>query len=279
MLRFLPRPEHDPETSRCGVPIVPSGTLLRVNREITLTTDRFPGRPGFDAAVSRVVLSRVASGDLPETLRLYVPERLVAFGSRDAINPTYPTALQAATAVGFGSYLRLAGGTAAAFHEHTIAFGWAIPTPDPRSMIEMRFSEVGSILTAALKSLGVDARMGGLPGEYCPGAHSINAGGRTKLIGVGQRLVKGAAHVGGVVVVDRADLINRALVPVYEALGYDWDPSVTGAIAEEAGTDVKTVMALIREAFGAEYRMCRGTIDAATLTEAKDLEARSVRPL
>jgi len=160
-------------------------TLPRVSREITLTTDRFPGKPGFDAAVSRAVLGRVASGDLPETLRLYVPERLVAFGSRDAVEPAYQAATRAAAAAGFGAYLRLAGGRAAVFHEHTISFGWAIPTPDPRSTIEERFGEIGGILTAALESLGVDARVGEITGEYCAGTHSINAGGRTKLIGIG----------------------------------------------------------------------------------------------
>ncbi|MCJ7725966.1 MAG: lipoate--protein ligase family protein [Acidimicrobiia bacterium] len=249
-----------------------------MQREITIVTDRFPGRPGFDAAVSRAVLARVAAGDLSETLRLYVPERLVAFGSRDAVNPAFEAARAAAEAAGFGAYLRLAGGKAAVFHEQTIAFGWAIPTPDSRSTIDVRFDEIGAILIAALRGLGVDAGVGEVPGEYCPGAHSINAGGRTKLIGIGQRLIAGAAHVGGVVVVDRADLVNRALLPVYEALGYEWDPSTTGAIAQEVDTGVDAVMASIQDALAAEHRLTAGAIDEATMTAAAVVKAGAARP-
>ena len=42
-----------------------------------------------------------------------------------------------------------------------------------------------------LGRLGVDARVGEVPGEYCPGAFSVNARGRIKLAGVGQRLISG----------------------------------------------------------------------------------------
>ena len=227
----------------------------------------------MEAAVSRAVLDRVGAGELPETLRLYVAERLVAFGSRDAVNPAFDPARHAAAEVGFGSYLRLAGGKAAVFHEHTIAFGWAIPTPDPRSTIGERFDEIGTLLTLALTNLGVDARLGEVPGEYCPGSHSINARGTAKLIGIGQRLVNGAAHVGGVVVVERSDLVNRALVPVYRELGYTWDPSTTGAIAEEVDTDVNAVLAAIIGAFEDGHTLTRTTIDAVTLQIAEAADA------
>jgi len=37
-------------------------------------------------------------------------------------------------------------------------------------------------MAAAFRRLGVDARVGEVSGEYCPGAHSVNARGATKLI-------------------------------------------------------------------------------------------------
>jgi len=227
----------------------------------------------MDAAVSRAVLDRVGAGELPETLRLYVPERLVAFGSRDAVNPAFDHARQAAAEIGFGSYVRLAGGKAAVFHEHTIAFGWAIPTDDPRSTIGERFDEIGDLLTIAMTRLGVEARLGEVSGEYCSGSHSINARGAVKLIGIGQRLANGAAHVGGVVVVDRSDLVNRALVPVYRTLGYAWDPSTTGAIAEEVDTDVDDVLGAITGAFEEGHLLSRTSIDDATLRIAEAADA------
>ena len=56
----------------------------------------------------------------------------------------------------------------------------------------------------ALQRLGVDARVGEVPREYCPGDYCVNARGQTKLAGIGQRLIKGAWHIGGVIVVDEA---------------------------------------------------------------------------
>lgn len=246
-------------------------------RTIRFLTDRFPGEPGLDAAVSRVLLEQVAAGEAPEMLRLYVPDRLVAFGSRDAVHPAYPEARRAAAAEGFGAYLRLAGGRAAVFHEHTLAFAWVVPSGDPRTGIEERFAETCSILIDALSSLGVDARRGEVPGEYCPGTSSVNAGGRTKLAGIGQRLARGAAHVGGVLVVDRADLVNRALVPVYAALGYRWDPAATGAVAEEAPAGVASVAAAVRSAFASRHRVEEGSLDRATVERARRLPASPLR--
>ena len=76
---------------------------------------------------------RVAAGELPETLRLARPGRIVAFGKRDAVAQGYAAAVQAARDGGFEAIERLAGGRAAVFHEDTIAFAHAIPDADPRS--------------------------------------------------------------------------------------------------------------------------------------------------
>ncbi|MCB2222878.1 MAG: lipoate--protein ligase family protein [Actinobacteria bacterium] len=245
--------------------------------ELTVVTDRHPGRPRFDTAVSRALLQRVAAGELPETLRLHVPDRVVAFGSRDAVHPAYAEAKRAAAAAGFGSYLRLAGGRAAVFHEETVAFGWAIPDPEPRAAIRARFDAVAAILRAALRSLGVDARVGEVPGEYCPGSHSINAGGAAKLAGVGQRLVDGATFVGGVVVAGRADLVNRALTPVYGVLGVAWDPAATGAVADHAPVTTASVLEAVREAFAEGRTIGDGAFDPETLALAERIAAAPLR--
>lgn len=101
---------------------------------------------------------------------------------------------------------------------------------------------ISELLNATFRGLGLDTRIGEVRGEYCPGEYSINVGGLTKVMGVGQRLVKGAAHVGGVIVVDDAKRIRDVLIPVYRALGIDWDPRTTGALADKApGLDTHTV--------------------------------------
>lgn len=94
-----------------------------------------------------------------------------------------------------------------------------------------RYRLVSGVVRDALASLGVDARVGEVAGEYCPGAWSVNAGGRRKLMGVGQRLIPGAAHTGGVIVVDDAGEIRRVLRAVYAELDIKWNPEATGAAA------------------------------------------------
>ncbi|MEX1270920.1 MAG: hypothetical protein WEB55_00555, partial [Acidimicrobiia bacterium] len=52
------------------------------------------------------------------------------------------------------------------------------------------------------------------------------------VMGVGQRLVRGAAHVGGVIVVDGGRRIAEVLGPVYRALGLEWEPRTAGDLAD-----------------------------------------------
>jgi octanoyl-[GcvH]:protein N-octanoyltransferase len=233
-----------------------------------LITESFPDDPALDAALARATLERVAAGDLPETVRLARPWRVVTFGKRDVISPGYPAALRAARHAGFEAVLRLGGGRAAAFHEGTVVLAHAMPDDDPRPRIHARFEREAELVAGALRGLGVDARVGEVPGEYCPGRYSVNAGGRTKLAGLGQRLIAGGAHVGAVIVVDQAELLREALVPVYEALELEWDPATAGAVSEEApGIAVDDVVAALREAYGA----AETSLDGATIALARRL--------
>jgi octanoyl-[GcvH]:protein N-octanoyltransferase len=201
----------------------------------------FPGDPALDTAVNRALLERVGAGELPETLRLARPGPIVAFAKRDAAAPGYADAVRAARAGGFEAILRLAGGRAAAFHEGTLALSHAVPDPDPRPGIHERFEATAALLARSLGRLGVDARVGEVPGEYCPGGYSVNAGGERKLAGIGQRLISGASHMGGVIVANGEQRIRDVLIPVYAALGLDWDPATAGS----AGVSVEELEAAI----------------------------------
>lgn len=199
-----------------------------------LLDQAFPGDGPMDVAVSHAILANVARGRLDEAFRLFVPGRVVAFGLADRASPGYGRAVRAAQGHGFTAIERLAGGRAAVFHGGTLAFSWAVREADPRRGVMERFEMISSIMVESFRSLGVNARVGELPGEYCPGRWSVNVEGRAKVMGVGQRLVRGAAHVGGVVVVDDGRLIRDVLVPVYRALGVDWDPRTAGALADRS---------------------------------------------
>ncbi len=215
---------------------------------LRLVVDRFDP-PAFDTAVSAAVLARVAAGTDPPTLRLWSPLRAVAFGRQDRARPGYRAAVAAVTGLGFAAVERLAGGRAAVFHEGTLAFSWAMPDSAGPAAIRPRFAAVSGLVAEALAGLGLDARIGEIPGEYCPGEWSVNLSGRHKVMGVGQRLIRGGAHVGGVIVVADAPLVNRPLLPAYRLLEYEWRPEATGAVDNVlVGASPHTVAAALLDA-------------------------------
>jgi octanoyl-[GcvH]:protein N-octanoyltransferase len=246
---------------------------------LRLLTESFPDEPALDTAVSRALMLRVAAGELPETLRLARPSRIVAFGKRDAVAQGYGAAVQAARAGGFEAIERLAGGRAAVFHEHTISFAHAIPDSDPRSGVDRRFEATAEVLASAFRGLGVDARVGEVPGEYCPGAHSVNAGGERKVMGVGQRLIAGGVHVGGVVVVDGSAEVRDILVPVYAALELDWRPETTGSVADEVpGVTWDAVRDAVLARYGERYDLEPVELDHETRELAERLAPEHLSP-
>ena len=249
-------------------------------RKIRVTREAFLEHAALDTAVSRALLRQVARGEEPETLRLYTPADVVAFGPQDTRADGYGRATAAARSSGFEAIERLAGGRAAVFHSGTIAFSWTMPDTVPREDVMARFDEAADIMMRALRRLGIDARVGEVIGEYCPGQHSVNARGERKLMGVGQRLIRGAAHVGGVVVVNDGDRIRDVLLPVYDALGVPWRPETVGSVEDElGGADYNAVVQAILDEFGARYALYEGAISAETLHAAEGLEREHLAPI
>lgn len=239
---------------------------------LRLVRDAFAAVPEVDTGVSRALLLRASEGAIPETFRLHVPGNVVAFGKRDTLAPGYDTAVAVARRHGFAAIERLAGGRAAVFTTDTLAFAWTIPDPDPRRGIYSRFAELSRLMVAAFSRLGVEASVGELPGEYCPGEYSVHHGGRIKLMGVGQRLARRAAHVGGVVVVAGSHRVRQVLGDVYAALELAWDPETAGALAD-VNPDVTVHVAadaIITE-LAAQRDVVPGQIDETTLALAHRL--------
>jgi lipoate-protein ligase A len=240
---------------------------------VVVHQESFPEEAAYDTAVSRAVLGAVGAGASPAALRLYQPGDAVAFSLLDRVQPGFADAVAAARAQGFDAMLRLAGGRAAVFTRETLGFAWCVPDPEPRATVGRRFDEVADVVAAALGRLGVDARVGAVPGEYCPGDHSVNARGRTKLMGVGQRIVRGAAHVGGVIVLGASARIRDVLVPVYEHMGFDWDPAAVGSIEDEVGAVSRgdVIEALLAE-LGKRHELEASSMAPALLHEARQRE-------
>lgn len=113
-----------------------------------------------------------------------------------------------------------------------MAFAWASADPDAPLHITARFERLTGWIVEALTRLGLDARVGEVPGEYCPGEYSVNIAGRVKVMGVGQRVIRGGAHVGGVLTVAQSQPLRDVLIPIYEALELDFRPETAGGIAD-----------------------------------------------
>jgi lipoate-protein ligase A len=240
---------------------------------LRLLRDSFPGRAAYGTAVSEALLTRIAAGELPATLRLHRPGAELALSKQDALSPGFARAAAAGRAAGFEPVLRLAGGRAAAFHEGTLAFSWSAPASTPTRTTRARFERAAGSVAGALRRLGLDARVGEIPGEYCPGAWSVNARGATKLAGIGQRLIAGGAHVGGVVVVDGSERLRALLEEVYSALELGWDPATVGSVCDEVGPVSLTavedaILAELSEAF----ELVPAELDPQTIALASRLE-------
>lgn len=243
-------------------------------RPIQLYRDRFPGQSVLDTAVSHALLRRVAGGRTGESIRLYRPDNALLFSTLDVRRDGYADAIATARAAGFEPVIRLAGGHAAVFLESSLAFAWATPDPDATLHIRQRFEKLTSWFVAALKALGLDARVGEVPGEYCPGEYSINVGGRYKVLGVGQRVIRGAAHVGGVLTIAQTETLREILIPIYEALDLEFEPMTAGGIADaEPELTAEHVIAALRDVLiGEGYAVTESEFDASLEQEANLLE-------
>jgi octanoyl-[GcvH]:protein N-octanoyltransferase len=239
---------------------------------LQLMRSSFPERPVLGPALSRAILERVAAGELAETARLGRPGRVVAFGRQDTVCRGYSAAIAAAREAGYAAVERLAGGRAAVYTEGSLSFSRAYRDPSPRGATDARFRETAELVRDALRRLDVDARIGEVRGEYCPGEFSVNARGRRKLAGIGQRLISGAAHVGAVLIVSDAPEVRRVLEPVYSALDLDWDPATAGSVEDEApDADLDSVTAALLEVLEERFRLVEVEPDEATLQRAEAL--------
>src|SRR5699024_2466749 len=152
-----------------------------------------PGDALGDLALARSLLTAVRDGRRGPTLRIYRPSPPVASGARDrfpggfapasapARSPTvafgardrflggFAAAIEAARSHGFTPALRTLGARVAAYHPGSLVVDHIEPTGQFLTQTQDRFVRFGQMYAAALRDIGVDARMGEIPGEYCPG--------------------------------------------------------------------------------------------------------------
>ncbi|MCK8610118.1 lipoate--protein ligase family protein [Agromyces sp. C10] len=185
------------------------------------------------------LLRAVADGALRgPVVRAYRPLRTVALSRREANLPGFADAEAAARAHGFDPVVRPAGGRAVAYDRTCLVVD--LVTVEPTGLLDHRaaFVGAGTAFVDSLREVGVDARLGPVPGEYCPGDYSVNARGSVKLVGTAQRRVRGARLLSASLPLGEVDGLRDVLVDVNAALAFDWDPDTFGSVrAESPGID------------------------------------------
>src|SRR5919199_5160659 len=134
--------------------------------------------PALEVAVSHALVERANVGALGPVVRLYRPAPTLAFGRLDALRPGFAVGAAGARELGFEPVVRAPGGHAVAYHDGCLGIDEALPERDPIAGMQQRFAASGELLAEALRTLGVDARVGRVPGEFCPGDFTVNARGR-----------------------------------------------------------------------------------------------------
>ena len=192
--------------------------------------------PGEDDLERSVELLRgVAAGEIAEArvLRLYTPVATLAMTRRESRMPGFSAASAAAVRLGFEPAIRPTGGRAVAYDESCLVFD-LISRDDATLDPSDYFARAGNTITDALRSVGVDARLGEVAGEYCPGEYSINARGIVKLVGTSQRAIRGARLLSGMLAFGSVERYVAVLLEANAALDLTWDPATFGTMQVEA---------------------------------------------
>lgn len=195
------------------------------------------GRVGADAQSdidhTLMLVRKMQVTDTPHPiLRAYAPRPTVAFSRREGLMPSFSAAQEAARDHGFAPVIRLAGGRAVAYDESCLVVDLVTAT-DQDTSTERVFDVVSESIRRVLADLGVDARVGAVPGEYCAGPHSVNARGMVKLVGIAQRVTRRARLVTASIALGDARRLRSVVNDVYASMSLDWEPRTFGTLAGE----------------------------------------------
>jgi len=237
-----------------------------------LVRESAPRPPALEVAVAHALVEQVNEGLFDAVVRFYRPAPTVAFGRLDALRPGFAAAAAAARRHGFEPVLRAPGGHAVAYHEGCLGIDELVGEQDPIAGMHQRFAASGELVAGALRGLGVDARVGRVPGEFCPGEFTVNARGAVKLVGTAQRVLRHASLLAASVAVSGAGALGEVLRDVYDALELEWDPATVGAVADEvAGVGVDDVERAVMEAYTGRASLVEAPLEAGTLSRAAQL--------
>lgn len=240
---------------------------------IFLGPDVLPGGPRHDIVLAPILL-RLGLDDATQLIRIYSPEPTAAFSRRDSREPGFQRAVAAAKAAGFTPVLRGPGGRLAAYHRGSVVIDHVVRLADEQLELDERFETYAAMHAGVLAGLGLDARVGELDGEYCPGRYSINAAGTAKIVGSAQRVTREGWLFSSVIQVRGSTALRDLLRPTYLALGYRLDVSTVGTVEDFApGTTTAAVAAAFRAAYTTETAGACARLPARILAAVDEASA------
>lgn len=202
-------------------------------------------RPTADVLASQPLLTAVAlNPELGNIVRIYRPAPTLAFSRRESSLPGFAEAVSECGAFGFEPIIRPAGGRAVALDANWFVIDIVTPELGGHGDNREVFRRHGDSFVAQLRAWGVDAALGPVEGEYCPGDFSINARKKVKLVGTAQRVVRGARLFSASLPVTISTDVSEILARVNSLLGLEWQPETLGCLEGEVpGIDPEVVAA------------------------------------
>ncbi|WP_052684765.1 lipoyl protein ligase domain-containing protein [Lentzea aerocolonigenes] len=212
------------------------------------------------------LLLRSTHATWTELVHIYVPQSpTVAFSARDVRSPGITKATEIARAAGFETVVRSPGGRMVAYDSGAVVIDHLDRTTGIRHAGSATFAANAESHARVLRGLGdVDARVGEVDGEYCPGEYSINVGGTAKVVGSAQRVTSTGSLFSTVVQVTVSDRVRAVIADVSDALGYDLRRSSIAGLADHAPA---LTAGEVAEAFLNDYRVRLGLTDGPLPSE------------
>jgi lipoate-protein ligase A len=157
----------------------------------------------------------------------------VAFSGLEQRLAGFQDAVGEALAFHFEPVVRPAGGRMVVLDEDWVVID--IITPERYLEVAHRdvYQQFGNTFVSILRDFGVDASMGAVDGEYCPGDYSINARGAVKLVGTAQRVRRGARLFSACIPFSVSSTVASLFERINSSLRLDWNPMTLGGLDNE----------------------------------------------
>jgi octanoyl-[GcvH]:protein N-octanoyltransferase len=227
----------------------------------------------MEVAVAHALVRRVGCGESAPVIRMYRPDvPVVAFGRRDTLLPGFERAVRVVREAGFTPVVRAPGGRAVAYTPHSLVVDHVGRDQGFLSGMDERFRGYAELWSDVLREHGVDAHVGAVPGEYCPGDYSVNARGQVKLIGTAQRMVRGAWLFSAVAIFDSTEVLRPLLAEIYRCLDLPFDTGSVGSVLAEApGASLDRMEEAVIAAYDKRFGLVPAELDDDVLSTAEDL--------